>query len=62
MAARFRAPVSDVDEKQARVGAIPAKTEACTEWGIKAWNDWAAARVTTEESIYKSFAPFDSTT
>ena len=47
MAARFRPPESDVDEKQARVGAIPLKTEGCTEWGIKAWNDLAAARVTT---------------
>ena len=53
MAARFGAPVSD-GEKQARVGAIPAKTEACTEWGIKAWNKWAAARATTEESTNRS--------
>ena len=48
MATRFKAAVSDAEEKQARATAVPAKTKACTDWGIKVWNDWAAARETTE--------------
>ena len=54
MATRFKAAVSDAEEKQARATAVPAKTKACTYWGIKVWNDWAAARETTEESTSRS--------
>ena len=36
MATKFMAAVSDdAEEKQARATAVPAKTKACTNWGIK---------------------------
>ncbi len=44
MASRFAAPVSDSKELKLRSSAIPVKTNACTEWGVKLWADWSRAR------------------
>ena len=44
MASRFAAPVSDSKELKLRSSAIPIKTNACTEWGVKLWADWSRAR------------------
>ncbi len=41
---RFRGPVTDADEKEMRSKAIPGKTKATTDWGMKDWTDWAVAR------------------
>ena len=41
---RFAPPVTDSMEEQQRLTAIPAKTKSVTAWGIRVWNDWAAAR------------------
>ena len=46
MAERFASPVSDTDEVVLRGNAIPGKTKATTEWGMRVWNDWASSRVT----------------
>ena len=42
--ARFAAPVSDTTEEELRLTRIPQKTKQLTEWGVRAWNEWAATR------------------
>ncbi len=44
MASRFAALVSDYKQLKLRSSAIPVKTNACTEWGVKLWADWSRAR------------------
>ena len=43
-ASRFATPVSDEAELEIRGTAIPAKTRAATEWGLRIWNEWASCR------------------
>ena len=50
MSARFAAPVSDSNEAELRSSAVPQKTKSVTEWGIKIWNEWAAARAGSTEN------------
>ena len=50
--ARFAAPVSDTTENEFRLARIPEKTRQITDWGIRAWNEWAAARgASTSEAV-----------
>jgi len=50
--ARFAAPVSDTTENEFRLTRIPEKTRQITDWGIRAWNEWAAARgASTSEAV-----------
>lgn len=44
MAARFAAPVTDSEEARIREGAVPAKTKANTDWGMRVWSQWASER------------------
>ena len=41
---RFAGPVSDESELQIRGTAVPVKTKAATEWGIRIWNEWSSQR------------------
>ena len=50
MAARFAAPVDDIQELELRGKAIPGKTKATTEWGIRVWNEWASSRPIADPS------------
>ncbi len=51
MASRFAAPVSDSKELKLRSSAIPVKTNACTEWGVKLWADWSRARAVEVDRV-----------
>ncbi len=48
---RFADPVSDQKQKERRSKAVPGKTKATTDWGIKAWTDWACSRVITPGDV-----------
>ncbi len=43
----FGDPVADSEEQDFRSTAVPLKTRACTEWGLKVWSDWSKARAAT---------------
>lgn len=49
---RFGEPVSDAEEVSLRAGAIPNNTKSTTDWGIRAWNEWAASRLTTVAGVH----------
>ena len=40
---RFSDPVSDATEDKLRLTRIPEKTQKSTAWGMRVWDDWAAA-------------------
>ena len=48
---RFAAPVSDSKELKLRSSAIPVKTNACTEWGVKLCADWSRARAVEVDRV-----------
>ena len=51
LASRFAAPVSDSKELKLHSSAIPVKTNACTEWGVKLWADWSRARAVEVDRV-----------
>ena len=41
---RFATPLNEHQMDQLRKGAVPDKTRAQTEWGVRVWRDWALER------------------
>ena len=44
LSSRFAAPVSDATEDKLWLTRIPKKMQKVTAWGMRVWDDWAAAR------------------
>ena len=57
MASRFADPVSDNRESELRSSAVPEKTKATTQWGVRVWRDWAQARITLPTDLVNRVAP-----
>ena len=55
--ARFAAPVSDTTEEELRLTRIPQKTKQLTEWGVCAWNEWAATRGASSSEAVTDHVP-----
>ena len=49
MAARFAHAVHDSQEAKLRESAMPEKTRANTQWGMRVWSEWASNRDPKEE-------------
>ncbi len=54
---RFADPVTDAKEKEIRSKAIPDKTKATTDWGMKAWTDWACSRLISPADVVSRVLP-----
>ena len=47
---QFAAPVSDAMEDKLRLTRIPEKMQKSTAWGMRVWDDWAAARPASSDT------------
>ncbi len=54
---RFADPVTDAKEKEIRSKALPDKTKATTDWGMKAWTDWACSRLISPADVVSRVLP-----
>ena len=47
---RFAAPVSDAMEDNLWLTRIPEKTQKAMAWGMRVWDNWAAARPASSDT------------
>ena len=60
LSSRFAAPVSDATEDKLWLTRIPKKMQKVTAWGMRVWDDWAAARPVSSDTDHDHYKMFKS--